>query len=134
MEAILRLAHGRPSVARLVKDEVYRLTGQRTPYTTIRSWPDAKLKDLGSPESADLLDTAATQPPSISTYDPPLDPASVATAELEAKRAEPKRMDAELAQAHADLRELEDTVRMAREELEKVEAQPESKEQTKEDV
>jgi len=116
MEAILRLAYGKPSVARLVKDEVYRLTGKATPYTTIRSWPDGKLKDLGSPESAEVLDTAPLRP-SISTYTPPLDPQAVTKQELQAKRAELQRMDAELAQAHADLRELGDTVRMAREEL-----------------
>jgi len=126
MEAILRLAYGKPSVARLVKDEVYRLTGRHTPYTTIRSWPDGKLKDLGSPESADLLDTtgpaAASLRPSISTYIPPLDPQAVIQAQLQTKRVELQRMTLELAQAGADLRELRDTVSMAQKELEAMEA------------
>jgi hypothetical protein len=112
MEAILRLAYGKPSVARQVRQEVHRLTGRSIPYTTIRQWPDGKLKDIGSPESVELLD--------VSLRD------ETSRQQLEARRVELERMELELVQAAADLREMEHTVQLARHEVEALEAIPKS--------
>ncbi len=124
MEAILKFAYGRPGVATLVRAEVYRLTGQKHPYKAIQSWPDGKLKDYDTTASADLLDREpdTTLRPSISLYDPPLDPYSIAKRELEAKHKEFTKMYNELLQADANLEEMRHTVKMAKKELEAMQA------------
>jgi hypothetical protein len=115
MEAIFRLAYGKPTVARLVKAEVLRLTGQEHPYKTIKQWPDGALKELDSPASAAILDRG--QEPEIHTYQPPLDPQAIARRQLALKQAQLDKMKLELLQAEADLVSMRNTVQIAQQEL-----------------
>ena len=129
MEAIFRLAYGKPTVARIVKAEVLRLTGQEHPYKTIKSWPDGALKDLDSPASAATLDHSG-QEHTVYTYQPPLDQRAIARQELQLKQQQFDRMYAELLQAEADLLTMRDTVRRAKAELDNLRARSEVHELT----
>lgn len=125
MEAILNLAYRKPTVTRKVKEEVYRLTGRKHPYKTIQSWPDGHLKDFDTQATVDLLDITPTSRPSILLYDPddpPLNRYAIAKRTLEAKQTEFTKMYNELFQAIANLEELRSTVKMAKKELEAMQA------------
>ena len=123
MEAIFRLAYGKPTVARIVKQEVLRLTGQEHPYKTIKQWPDGHLKDFDSPAYAATLDRG--QEPDINVYQPPLDPQAIAQQKLALKQQQFIKMQAELLQAEADLLTMRDTVQRAKAELDELRARSE---------
>lgn len=107
MEAILRLAYGKPSVARLVKSEVERLTGQRYSFPTISSWPDGKLNDLQSSEPLD--------PPTLD-IDPP-DPKQQALDTIATKQSEIAKMERELSAIETELKSRRDTIQTSQREL-----------------
>jgi hypothetical protein len=121
MEAILRLACGRPNVARQVKAEVYRLTGQQHPYKTILSWPDGHLKGIDGLQSLDLLDREP-QSPQPAIYTPPLDHHQANQDRIARQEHQITTMEAELEKAASNYRELQTTLGMAKQELELLKA------------